>query len=73
MSFAMNVTVDTVRTYVKNVLAKVGAHSRLQLAALASRDGLLVDQAPAAAALAPAGAPIAWSRSESVLRNGLGR
>lgn len=44
MSRAMNITVDTVRTYVKNVLAKLGAHSRLQLAALASRDGLLIDQ-----------------------------
>jgi DNA-binding NarL/FixJ family response regulator len=44
MSCAMNITVDTVRTYVKNVLTKLGAHSRLQLAALASRDGLLVDQ-----------------------------
>jgi DNA-binding NarL/FixJ family response regulator len=45
MSCAMNITVDTVRTYVKNVLTKLGAHSRLQLAALASRDGLLLDQA----------------------------
>ncbi|MDX6341978.1 MAG: hypothetical protein QOH87_2116 [Trebonia sp.] len=45
MSCAMNITVDIVRTYVKNVLAKLGAHSRLQLAALASRDGLLIDQA----------------------------
>jgi len=54
MSFAMNVTVDTVRTYVKNVLAKLGAHSRLQLAALASRDGLLADQALAADVLPPA-------------------
>lgn len=44
MSFAMNITVDTVRTYVKNVLAKFGAHSRLQLAAIASRDVLLIDQ-----------------------------
>jgi hypothetical protein len=33
---------------VKNVLAKLGAHSRLQLAALASRDDLLIDQATAA-------------------------
>jgi DNA-binding NarL/FixJ family response regulator len=48
MSSAMNITVDTVRTYVKNVLTKLGAHSRLQLAALASRDGLLIDQAAAA-------------------------
>lgn len=44
MSSAMNITVDTVRTYVKNVLAKLDAHSRLQLAALASRDGLLINQ-----------------------------
>jgi two-component system nitrate/nitrite response regulator NarL len=48
MSSAMDITVDTVRTYVKNVLAKLGAHSRLQLAALASRDGLRIDQATAA-------------------------
>ena len=47
MSFAMNITVDTVRTYVKNVLAKFGAHSRLQLAAIASRNGFLLDQEPA--------------------------
>jgi len=52
MSCAMNITVDTVRTYVKNVLTKLGAHSRLQLAALASRDGLLVDQVMAADAFA---------------------
>jgi two-component system nitrate/nitrite response regulator NarL len=51
MSCAMNITVDTVRTYVKNVLTKLGAHSRLQLAALASRDGLLLDQVTAADAL----------------------
>jgi two-component system, NarL family, nitrate/nitrite response regulator NarL len=48
MSCAMNITVDTVRTYVKNVLTKLGAHSRLQLAALASRDGLLIEQVAAA-------------------------
>jgi two-component system, NarL family, nitrate/nitrite response regulator NarL len=53
MSHAMNITVDTVRTYVKNVLAKLGAHSRLQLAALASRDGLLIDQATAAEVFPP--------------------
>jgi DNA-binding NarL/FixJ family response regulator len=51
MSCAMNITVDTVRTYVKNVLTKLGAHSRLQLAALASRDGLLSDQVMSADAL----------------------
>lgn len=70
MAFAMNITVGTVRTYVKNVLAKLGAHSRLQLAALASRDGLLIDQVPAPAVLAPAGAPMTWSRGGSVLQNG---
>jgi two-component system nitrate/nitrite response regulator NarL len=48
MSCAMNITVHTVRTYVKNVLTKLGAHSRLQLAALASQDGLLNDQRAAA-------------------------
>jgi DNA-binding NarL/FixJ family response regulator len=54
MSCAMNITVDTVRTYVKNVLAKLGAHSRLQLAALASQDGLLIDQATAVDVFPPA-------------------
>jgi two-component system nitrate/nitrite response regulator NarL len=66
MSFAMNITVDTVRTYVKNVLAKLGAHSRLQLAALASRDGLLTDQALAADALAPADGSIGWAHRGSL-------
>jgi two-component system, NarL family, nitrate/nitrite response regulator NarL len=32
----MNVTTETLRTYVKTVLAKLGAHSRLEAAALAS-------------------------------------
>ena len=66
MSFAMNITVDTVRTYVKNVLAKLGAHSRLQLAALASREGLLIDQALAVDALAPADGPIGWAHRGSL-------
>jgi two-component system, NarL family, nitrate/nitrite response regulator NarL len=44
MSYTMNITVDTVRTYVKNVLTKLGAHSRLELAAMASREGLLADR-----------------------------
>ena len=48
MSSAMNITVHTVRTYVKNVLAKLGAHSRLQLAALASDDDLINGQVAAA-------------------------
>jgi len=37
MAGEMNVTTETLRTYVKNVLAKLGAHSRLEAAALASR------------------------------------
>jgi two-component system nitrate/nitrite response regulator NarL len=66
MSCAMNITVDTVRTYVKNVLTKLGAHSRLQLAALASRDGLLIDQATAADA-SLAGKPVIRPRRRSLL------
>ena len=46
IAHAMNITTNTVRTYVKNVLAKLGVHSRLQLAALASREGLLDDSTP---------------------------
>jgi two-component system nitrate/nitrite response regulator NarL len=61
MAYAMNITANTVRTYVKNVLAKLGAHSRLQLAALASRDGLLIDQASAADDF-PAGKRVTRSR-----------
>lgn len=38
MAREMNVTTGTLRTYVKNVLAKLGAHSRLEAAALASRE-----------------------------------
>jgi DNA-binding NarL/FixJ family response regulator len=70
MSFAMSVTAETVRTYVKNVLAKLGAHSRLQLAALACRDGCLLDQAPAPDVLVPAGQPDIWPHSGSLPGNG---
>jgi DNA-binding NarL/FixJ family response regulator len=41
MAGEMNIAVNTLRTYVKNVLAKLGAHSRLQAAALATRENLL--------------------------------
>jgi two-component system nitrate/nitrite response regulator NarL len=68
MAFAMNITVDTVRTYVKNVLAKLGAHSRLELAALASQDGLTIEQAPAADALCLANEPVSQSRRKSLLK-----
>jgi DNA-binding NarL/FixJ family response regulator len=37
MALEMNVTTQTSRTYVRNVLAKLGAHSRLEAAAIASR------------------------------------
>jgi two-component system, NarL family, nitrate/nitrite response regulator NarL len=40
MAAEMNVTVSTLRTYVKNLLAKLGAHSRLEAVALASRANL---------------------------------
>ena len=38
MAAAMRIRPDTVRSYVKHVLAKLGAHSRLQVAAMASRN-----------------------------------
>jgi two-component system, NarL family, nitrate/nitrite response regulator NarL len=41
MSLEMNIATSTLRTYVKNLLTKLGAHSRLQAAALASREGLV--------------------------------
>jgi len=36
-------------------MAKLGAHSRLQIAALASRDGWLTEQAPTVDVLVPVG------------------
>jgi two-component system, NarL family, nitrate/nitrite response regulator NarL len=44
MSREMNVATSTLRTYVKNMLAKLGAHTRLEAAALAAREALLDDQ-----------------------------
>jgi DNA-binding NarL/FixJ family response regulator len=41
MASEMNIAPGTLRTYVKNVLSKLGAHSRLQAAALATREGLV--------------------------------
>jgi DNA-binding NarL/FixJ family response regulator len=43
MSREMKIEVSTLRTYVKNVLAKLGVHSRLQAAALAVAERLLDD------------------------------
>jgi two-component system, NarL family, nitrate/nitrite response regulator NarL len=39
----MDIATSTLQTYVKNVLAKLGAHSRLQAAAVASRKSLVGD------------------------------
>jgi two-component system nitrate/nitrite response regulator NarL len=47
MAAAMRITPDTVRSYVKNVLAKLGLHSRLQIAAMASRSHHLAAGEPA--------------------------
>ena len=43
MSREMQIEVSTLRTYVKNTLAKLGVHSRLQAAALVAREHLLED------------------------------
>jgi two-component system nitrate/nitrite response regulator NarL len=43
MACEMKVEASTIRTYVKNVFTKLGVHSRLQAAALASREHLLGD------------------------------
>ena len=41
MADEMNIAISTLRSYVKNVLTKLGAHNRLQAAALATREDLL--------------------------------
>lgn len=43
MAGEMNIAVSTLRTYVKNVFAKLGVHSRLEAAAVASRANLSYD------------------------------
>lgn len=54
MAREMGVATSTLRSYIKNVLTKLGAHSRLEAAAIASREaGLLNARFPAAAV--PAG------------------
>ena len=40
MADEMNIATSTLRTYVKNVLSKIGAHTRLQAAALATQGEL---------------------------------
>lgn len=46
MAAEMEITIGTLRTYVRNALAKLGAHSRLEAATLISRDGLPGDVSP---------------------------
>ena|ERR1700683_488583 len=46
MSREMNVATSTLRTYVRNVLGKLGAHTRLEAAVLATRGNLLGDRRP---------------------------
>lgn len=41
MAYEMDIAVSTLRTYVKNVFAKIGVHSRLEAAAVATRANLL--------------------------------
>jgi len=41
MAEEMDIAINTLRSYVKNVLTKLGAHSRLQAAAVATREDLL--------------------------------
>jgi two-component system nitrate/nitrite response regulator NarL len=44
MSRGMNVSTSTVRSYVKDMLAKLGVHSRLEAASWATSENLLADQ-----------------------------
>jgi len=44
MTREMGVAASTLRTYVKSVLTKLGAHTRLEAAVLAARENLLGDQ-----------------------------
>jgi hypothetical protein len=42
----MNIATSTLRTYIKNIFAKIGVHSRLGAAAVARRANLLGDIPP---------------------------
>jgi DNA-binding NarL/FixJ family response regulator len=46
MASEMNIAVSTLRTYIKNVFAKIGVHSRLEAAAVARRANLLGEIPP---------------------------
>jgi two-component system nitrate/nitrite response regulator NarL len=73
MASEMHVTVSTLRTYVKNVLAKLGVHSRLEAVALASRENLPYAALPAQRPAQPSeqGTPpfdVAAPRQAGILR-----
>ncbi len=58
MAREMDVATSTLRSYIKNILAKLGAHSRLQAAAIASREpGLVNGTQRRLPGTGPAGAP----------------
>ncbi len=46
MAGEMNIAVSTLRTYVKNVFAKLGVHNRLEAGAVASRANLIGEATP---------------------------
>ena len=46
MADEMDIAVSTLRSYIKNVFAKIGVHSRLEAAAVASRANLFDEQPP---------------------------
>jgi DNA-binding NarL/FixJ family response regulator len=46
MASEMDIAISTLRTYIKNVFAKLGVHSRLEAAAVASRANLLDEVSP---------------------------
>jgi two-component system, NarL family, nitrate/nitrite response regulator NarL len=48
MADQMRIEISTLRTYVKNLLTKLGAHTRLQAAALAIREDLLGERSRSA-------------------------
>jgi two-component system, NarL family, nitrate/nitrite response regulator NarL len=61
MAREMDIATSTLRSYIKSILAKLGAHSRLQAAAMACREpGLFMEPAEAFPAMGSAGSlPVA--------------
>jgi DNA-binding NarL/FixJ family response regulator len=53
MACEMDVAPSTLRSYIKNILAKLGAHSRLQAAAIASREPRLLIGTPDPPVMSP--------------------